>query len=310
MSAAPTQRRTTLGSGAIAVLVASSLLLTTRANADDVKVMTSGAFTAAYLELVPEFELAMQHKVETVFGASMGNASDSIPTRLKRGESADVVIMISTALDALAREGRIVPGSRVDLARSVIGMAVRAGARKPDITTVAALKRTLLEASSIAYSASASGTYLSTELFQRLGVAEQMKGKAKKIESERVGAVVARGEAEIGFQQVSELLPIPGIDYVGPLPAEVQQVSIVSAALVVGTRRAEAATALLRFLASPAAVPAITKTGLEPIAQPQRAERWAGPALRPVVETIATRSTGCSDPPRWSLRIRPSTPSR
>jgi hypothetical protein len=152
-------------------------------------------------------------------------------------------------------------------------MAVRAGARKPDITTAAALKRTLLEASSIAYSASASGTYLSTELFQRLGVAEQMKGKARRIESERVGAVVARGEAEIGFQQVSELLPIPGIDYVGPLPPEVQQVSIVSAALVVGTRRAEAAGALLRFVASSAAVPAITKTGLEPIAQAQAAQR-------------------------------------
>ena len=130
-------------------------------------------------------------------------------------------------------------------------MAVRSGARKPDISSVDALKRTLLEAKSIAYSSSVSGIYLSTELFQRLGIAEQIAAKCQKVERERVGAVVARGDAEIGFQQVSELLPIQGIDYVGPLPAEVQKVTVFSAGVAAGSKNPDAARALIRFLASP-----------------------------------------------------------
>ena len=144
-------------------------------------------------------------------------------------------------------------------------MAVRTGAPKPDISTVEALKRTLLEAKSVAYSASASGVYLSTELFARLGIADQMTQKAKRIESERVGTVVARGDAELGFQQVSELLPIAGVDYVGPLPDAVQRVTVFSAGIATGAREPEAAKALIRFLASPAARPAIEKSGLEPV---------------------------------------------
>ena len=197
----------------------------------------------------------------------MGNAPDSIPSRLARGEPVDVVILASTALDDLIKQGKVVPGSRVDLARSTIGMAVRAGAPKPDISSVDALKRALLEAKSIAYSASASGVYLSTEMFPRLGIADQIKDKAKRIESERVGTVVARGDAEIGFQQVSELLPIAGIDYVGPLPAEVQQVTIFSAGIAVGAKEPEAARGLIQFLASPAAAPVVTKTGMEAAAE-------------------------------------------
>ena len=195
----------------------------------------------------------------------MGNAPDSIPIRLERGEPADVVILASTALEELIKQGKVVPGSRVDLVRSSIGMAVRAGAPKPDISTVEALVRTLLQANSIAYSASASGIYLSTELFPRLGIADQIMAKSKRIESERVGTVVARGDAEIGFQQISELLPLQGIDYVGPLPPEVQKVTVFSAGVVVGANEPDAARALIQFLASPAVVPAITKSGLEPV---------------------------------------------
>ena len=251
---------------AAAVVAASAaLLLAPAACAAEIRVMTSGGFAAAYNELTPQFERVTGHKVLTAYGASMGNAPDAIPSRLARGEPVDIVILADSALEDLIRQGKVMAGSRVDLVRSAIGMAVRAGAPKPDIGSVDALRRTLLEARSIAYSASASGVYLSTELFQRLGIADQVGGKAKKILSERVGTVVARGDAEIGFQQVSELLPIPGIDYVGPLPAEVQKVTIFSAGIAAGSKEPEAARALIRYFVSPAASGVITKTGLEPL---------------------------------------------
>ena len=250
---------------ATAVLLTSVLLVAGGASGEDITVLTSGAFTAAYLELVPEFERATRHRIVTAHGASMGSAPDSIPSRLQRGERVDVVIMAGPALDELITQGKIVAGTRVDLVRSGIGLAVRRGAPKPDISSVDALRRTLLHATSIAYSSSASGVYLSTELFQRLGIASQIVAKSRKIESEPVGAVVARGEAEIGFQQVSELLPVPGIDYVGPLPPGAQRVTVFSAAVVVGAASPESARALITFLGSPAAVPAIRKSGLEPI---------------------------------------------
>jgi molybdate transport system substrate-binding protein len=244
---------------------ALALFLATPARADEIKVMTSGAFTEAYQQLVEQFQKTTRHTVVTTYGASMGGARDSIPVRLDRGEPVDVVIVIESALDPLIKAGHVTAASRVQLARSVIGAAVRKGAPKPDISTVAALKQTLLNAKSIAYSASASGTYISTELFARLGVAEQLKGKARRIESERVGAVVARGDAELGFQQVSELLPIAGLDFVGTLPAEVQQVSIVSAAIATKATARSAAKVLIEFLASPASAATIHTTGLEPI---------------------------------------------
>lgn len=247
------------------LFTASILLFAAWARADEIKVMTSGAFTAALLDVAPQFERTNHMKIETFFGASMGNAPDSIPNRLQRGEPVDVVILAAGALDELIKEGKVVPGSRTDLARSSIGMVVRAGAPKPDISSVEALKRTLLAAKSIAFSASASGVYLSKELFPRLGIADQIAGKCKRIESGPVGAVVARGDAEIGFQQIAELRPVPGIDYVGPLPPEVQKVTIFSAGVAVGAKKPDAARALIKFLVSPALVPAITKTGLEPI---------------------------------------------
>ena len=148
-------------------------------------------------------------------------------------------------------------------------MAIRAGAPKPDISSVEALTRALLQAKSIAYSAQASGVYLSTELFQRLGIADQLMGKSQRIERERVGAVVARGEAEIGFQQISELLPVAGIDYVGPLPAEVQRITVFSAGVAADTKSPEAARALIRFFMSPEAARVMTKSGLEPMTLPR-----------------------------------------
>jgi molybdate transport system substrate-binding protein len=244
---------------------AGVFLLAAASSAGDIRVMTSGGFTAAYLELIPQFELTGRDKIVTVT-TSMGVGPDSIPRRLERGELVDAVIVDELTLNNLIKDGLVVDGSGVGLARSTIGMAVRSGARKPDISSVDALKRALLEAKSIAYSSSVSGVYLSTELFQRLGIAEQIAAKCQKVERERVGTVVARGEAEIGFQQVSELLPIPGIDYVGPLPAEVQKVTVFSAGVAAGSKNPDAARALIRFLASRGAARTITKSGLEPLA--------------------------------------------
>jgi len=168
------------------LLAAGALILAGAAFAAEVRVMTSGAFTAPYKELVPAFEMATGHKVISAYGASQGGAPDSIPSRLDRGEPVDVVILAGPALDGLIKAGKVVDGSRVDVVRSTIGMVVRQGAPKPDISTVEALKRTLLEAKSIAYSASASGTYLSTEMFPKLGIAEQIKGKTQRIVSEQL----------------------------------------------------------------------------------------------------------------------------
>jgi len=232
---------------------------------NELRVMTSGAFTAAYLELIPRLELLTKKKIVTA-ATSIGTGETSIPNRLRRGEPVDVVIVADGVLVGFIKEGLIMAESYTPLARSAIGMAVRAGSPKPDIGTVDALKRTLLQAKSIAYSASVSGDYLTKELFQRLGIADQVMSKSRLISGgERVGAVVARGEAEIGFQQISELLPVPGLAHVTPLPPEVQKVSVFSAGVAATTRDADAAHALIRFLASSDAADAITKSGLEPI---------------------------------------------
>jgi molybdate transport system substrate-binding protein len=231
---------------------------------DEIRVMTSGAFTAAYLELIPRLEFLTNKKLVTA-ATSIGTGETSIPNRLRRGEPVDVVIVADGVLNGFIQDGLIMAKSYTPVARSSIGMAVRAGASKPDISTVDALKRTLLQAKSIAYSASVSGEYLTRELYQRLGIADQVMSKSRLIGGERVGAVVARGEAEIGFQQISELLPVPGIDHVTPLPPEVQKISVFSAGVAVSTMDSGAAHAILRFLASPEAARAITNSGLEPI---------------------------------------------
>jgi molybdate transport system substrate-binding protein len=232
---------------------------------DDVRVMTSGAFTAAYLELIPRLEALTKKKIVTA-ATSIGTGENSIPNRLRRGEPVDVVIVADAVLLGFIKDRLIMAESYTPVARSAIAIAVRAGAPKPDISTVDALRRTLLQAKSIAYSASVSGDYLSTELLQRLGIVDQVLSKSRRIEGgERVGAVVARGEAEIGFQQLSELLPVRGIDHITALPPEVQKVSTFSAGVAVSTRDSNAAHACVRFLASPEAARAITSSGLEPI---------------------------------------------
>jgi len=252
--------RRLLWTGLVVYLAASHL-----AHGAEIQVITSGAFTEAYKKLIPVFEKQTGHTVISSYGASVGNAPDAIPTRLSRGEKFDLVILSDAGLEALVKNGHVIPGSRVDLVRSQIGAAVRKGTPKPDISTVEALKQTLLNAKSIAYSASASGTYLSTELFPKLGIAEQLKGTAKKIMSERVGAVVARGDAELGFQQVSELIYFQELDFIGTLPESVQQTIFFSAGLVVGSTQQETAKQLVRFFQSPAVAETVRQTGVEPV---------------------------------------------
>jgi molybdate transport system substrate-binding protein len=200
----------------------------------------------------------------------MGDSPEAIPARLARGEPADVVILDGGAADELGKRGLVRADSKIELARSLIGMVVREGAARPDISSVDAFRNTLLAAKSIAYSDSGSGTYLSTTLFDKLGVAHEIASKSRKVRGppsgEPVAAVVARGEAEIGFQQVSELIHVPGISFVGALPAEVQPMFSFAGALTNTAQQPDAAVALLRFLASPEAAPVISKAGLMPLA--------------------------------------------
>jgi molybdate transport system substrate-binding protein len=242
------------------------------ASADDVRVMISAGFYGVYAELGPAFERATGHRLITTRGPSMGDSPEAIPTRLARGETADVVILDGGSADELATRGFVRAGSKVLLALSQVGMVVRAGAPKPDIGSVEAFRKTLLAAKSIGYSDSGSGTYLSTILFAKLGLADQVMGKSRKVRGppsgEPVAAVVARGEVEIGFQQVSELIHVPGVTFVGPIPAELQPGATFAGAITTAARAPDAALALLRFLSSPQAASTIVKAGLAPAPAP------------------------------------------
>jgi molybdate transport system substrate-binding protein len=253
----------------LSTLGVAALSIAGAASAAEVQVMISAGFYGVYSEMGPAFERASGHRLVTTRGPSMGDSPESIPTRLARGEAADVVIMDGGATDELAQRGVVRADSKVELALSQIGMVVRAGAAKPDISNVDAFKNTLLAAKSVAYSDSGSGTYLSTKLFPKLGVADQLLGKSWKVRGppsgEPVAAVVARGEAEIGFQQVAELIHVSGVTYVGTIPAELQPGQSFAGAVTSAARQPEAASALLRFLASAEAAAAITKAGLTPI---------------------------------------------
>jgi molybdate transport system substrate-binding protein len=244
----------------------AALLIAGPASAADVQVMISAGFYGVYAELGPAFERASGHHLVTTRGPSMGDSPEAIPARLARGEVADVVILDGSAADELGRRGLLRAGSKVEFARSLVGMVVRAGTAKPDIGSVEAFRNTLLAAKSIAYSDSGSGTYISTTLFAKLGIADQVAGKSRKVRGppsgEPVAAVVARGEAEIGFQQVSELIHVPGVTFVGAIPAELQPGFSFAGALTSEARQPEAAGALIRFLASPEAAPVILKAGL------------------------------------------------
>ncbi len=222
----------------------------------DIKVMLSLAFKEAYLELVPQFERATGNKVSTSWVSSV-----QMMSRLKGGEAVDLVILSAASLDEMIKAGII--ADRQDIAKSGVAAAVKAGAPKPDISSGEALKRAVLAAKSVAYSTGPSGIYL-IELFQRMGIADRIRSKVKQVQGEPAGAAVARGEAELGFQQMSELLPVPGIDIVGPLSPDVQKITVFSAGVHRNTQAADAARALVKFFKAPAAAPVIRAKGMEP----------------------------------------------
>jgi molybdate transport system substrate-binding protein len=245
---------------ATAALGAASLFIfSAAANAAEIRVLSTQATEEAYRELVPQFEKASGHKVATVFTGTL-----DANKRLAAGESYDLLIMSAPSIDEHIKGGKVAAGSRVDLAKSGVGVAVKAGAPKPDISTTEALKKTLLAAKSIGYSTGPSGVYM-IGLFQRLGVADEIKPKLKQTPTGVfVGSIIASGEAEIGFQQVSELSHFAGVDYIGPLPADIQQFTMFASGIMARAKEADAAKALVKFLTSPDAAPAFKKRGMEP----------------------------------------------
>jgi molybdate transport system substrate-binding protein len=224
----------------------------------EIKVLSSIATKEAYLELVPQFESATGHRVATTWAGTT-----AIMQRMAAAERYDLIVISSTELDELIRQGKIVAGSRVDLAKSGIGIAVRAGAPRPDVGSSAALKQALLAAKTVGYTSGPSGVYMAG-LMEKMGIATEMRPKHRGVPSGgTIGTIVANGGAEIGFQQVSELVHIPGIDYIGPLPPDIQCVTVFSCGLQSGASQPDAAKALMAFLTTPAAKNVMTKHGLE-----------------------------------------------
>lgn len=240
-------------------VVAANLLLPSMTHAAEIKLLASVALKDAYFELIPQFEKATGHKVSMAW-----SSTPDVQKRIAAGEAADLIILGDSGTEELIKQGKLVASSRVNFAKSGIGVAVRAGTPRPDTSSADAVKRSVLAAKSVAYSAGASGIYL-VNMFQKLGIFDLVKSKTATVKpGERVGEVVARGEAEIGFQQVSELIAVKGIQYLGPLPAELQHITVFSGGLHTGTKVAAAATALVKFLTAPAATPTIKSHGLEP----------------------------------------------
>lgn len=242
------------------------LLAASPVQAADITVMTSGAFTAALKDLAPVYEKQSGNHLTLVFGPSMGVAPTAIPVRLARGEKADLVILARVGLDGLIAKGMVSPPA-TDVVQSGIAMAVKDGAPVPDISTLAAFKKTLLAAKSVAYSDSASGVYIKTEMYKNMGIEDQMAKKSRMIQATPVGLNVARGEAELGFQQMAELKPIAGIKIVGFLPEGAQRMTYFSAGIVKTSAHPDEAKQLLAWLTSPKQYAAIRATGLMPAAE-------------------------------------------
>lgn len=236
--------------------------------AESLDVMISGGFNAAYHVLQQRYASASGNTVTTTRGPSMGATPEAIPNRLARGEQADVVILVGYALDSLIAQGLVDPASRTDLADSRIGMVVRAGHPLPDISTVQAFRQVLLGAESIAYSESASGVYVENELLKKLDIEAAVKPRAHMVRKVPVAQLVAEGKYEFGFQQVAEILPVPGVTFVARIPEPVQSVTRFAAGIPTHARHPEAARKLIALLASPQAQDAVVTSGLDSLPHP------------------------------------------
>lgn len=241
------------------VATAVGLFISGAASAAEIKVIASGATKEIINEILPAFEKNSGHKVAIEF-----TGTANIKKRIAAGETYDLVIVGAPEIDAFAQQGKIASGTRTDLMKSGVGVAVRSGASKPDIESSEALKKTLLAAKSIGYSSGPSGDHM-VNLVERMGIADQVKPKMKQVPSgSRISTMIESGEAEIGFQQISELIHENGIDYIGPLPSEVQKITVYAAGLHTGAREPEAAKALVKALAGPDAATLIKAHGMEP----------------------------------------------
>ena len=242
----------------VIAVAACSVLIMDVVQAAEIRMLAAGAVERGLLELVPQFESRSGNKV-----AATWTGSPDIRKRIGAGEAFDLVIVGAPDIDAFVRDGKMMPGSRVDIARSGVGMAVKAGSPRPDISSSEAVRKALLSARAVAYSTGPSGAYVQ-RLFDRLGIADQMKDKSKQAApGVRVAQYLATGEAELGFQQVSELVHEAGIDFLGPLPAEIQNVTVYSTGIPIGSNASESAKALQELLSAPAAAPVFRKNGMD-----------------------------------------------
>jgi molybdate transport system substrate-binding protein len=243
----------------IVLIAAWALLAPPAALADDIKVLASGALQEIGHELLPQFEKASRHKVTVTWTGTV-----KIKERIEAGEVFDLVIVGAPEVDKFIASGKMVSGSRVDIAKSGVGVAVKAGMPKPDISSGEAVKKAMLAAKSVAYSSGPSGVYVQA-MIQKLGIANEIKAKAKQTApGTRVGQYLARGEAELGFQQISELIHETGVDYVGPLPSDIQNFTNFSSGIGSGAASQGGAKTLQAFLTTPAAAEVIKKNGMEP----------------------------------------------
>ena len=242
-----------------AALAAGTIILSGAADAAEIKVIASPGVREAYNELVPQFEKASGHHVTVIW-----DGVTNVAKRVAGGEPADIVILPAAQIEDLTRQGKLAAGSRTDVARSGIGVAVRVGAPKPDLRSGEALKNALLKAETIAYSTGPSGVYIQ-RLLQQWGIADAVKARIVVAPTNTpVGEILAKGGAEIGFQQVSELINIKGIEFLGPLPSDVQDVTPFAAALHTSAAAPDAAKALMKFLSAPTAASAFKRAGMEP----------------------------------------------
>jgi molybdate transport system substrate-binding protein len=246
-----------------ALIAIAQAAMSQNTQAADVTVISGGAFKQVLTPLAAQYEKESGSKLNVTYRT----VGQHLKLIRDGGESFDVAVLTPEAIDGLAKEGKIVPGSRADLARTGIGVVVKAGAPLPDISTVDAFKRALLAAKSVAYidpkAGGSSGIYVE-KLLERLGIAKEVNAKAVLVQGGEVASHIADGEAELGIHQISEILPVPGVTLVGPLPADIQNFTVYSAGVATAAKDGAAARGLVQFLSGPHALPIIKSKGMEP----------------------------------------------
>ncbi len=251
------------------IAAALTLVMSQLADAAEIKVVSGGAFKQVLTALAAQY----QNESGNTLDISYQTVGQHLALIRDGKEPFDVAVLTPDAIDGLVKEGKIVPGTRADLAKVGVGVVVKAGASLPDISTVEAFKKTLLAAKSVAYidpkAGGSSGIYVA-KLLERLGIADQVNAKAVLVQGGAVADHIADGEAEIGVHQISEILPVAGVTLVGPLPAEIQNYTVYAAGVGTAAKDAATARALVKFLAGPHALSIIKAKGMEPASSPPK----------------------------------------